>query len=482
MQIIDYFRDERQYHWLEQIRQAQWRAAELLVHLLEEGNFHQLLGRGTLFILADGDRLASFLTLADRDCIDDAALHPWIGFVYTAPEFRGQRCAGRLIDHAVRVAGECGAQHVYICTDHVGLYEKYGFTYLENRVSIYGEDSRVLLRHTTPPAVSIEVLTAENFAMDSLDGFVRRQQVSECWRRADGRWQLIPCVFTEEWDESRLREEAAALMQMHADGGIVLIARTGETVIGFASLGPRLGSRMQYVELCGFHVSQPWRNRGVGRRLFEAACDAAERMNAEKLYISAHSSRESQAAYRALGCTDAMEPDPAHMAAEPCDVQMEYDLCSRLRIRFGRMEDLPSWMALVRSVAWNFPGLETEEALAEHKATVSRFMAKENAICALQDGQIVGVLLFSRRLNQLCCMAVAPQYRRRGAASGMFRKMLSIADPERPLTVTTFREGDPLGMAARAFYQKQGFVPDELIIENGHPCQVFVRRKAHAEG
>ena len=35
---------------------------------------------------------------------------------------------------------------VYIATDHVGLYEKYGYTYLENRIDCRGSDQRVLYR------------------------------------------------------------------------------------------------------------------------------------------------------------------------------------------------------------------------------------------------------------------------------------------------------------------------------------------------
>lgn len=146
MKIIDYFRDDRQAHWLRQIGQCEWRAAQFLSELLGEGRFRQTLGEGTLYLLVDGDALISFLTLARRDCIADETLAPWIGFVHTAPEYRGHRYVGRLLDHAVQTAGAHGAERVYICTDHTGLYEKYGFTYMENRVSIYGEDSRVYFR------------------------------------------------------------------------------------------------------------------------------------------------------------------------------------------------------------------------------------------------------------------------------------------------------------------------------------------------
>ena len=145
MQIIDYFACNDKTHWRAAIAENEWRAAKHLARLLEQGNFHDEVGKGTVYLLTEGDKLVSFLTLAERDCVD-VPYGPWIGFVHTAPEYRGHRHVGKLIDHACAVAREHGVARVYLCTDHVGLYEKYGFTYLENRVSIYGEDSRVYVR------------------------------------------------------------------------------------------------------------------------------------------------------------------------------------------------------------------------------------------------------------------------------------------------------------------------------------------------
>ena len=148
MQIIDYFSCKNQGHWLAAIADNEWRAAKYLARLLEQGSFHDEVGNGTVYLLTEGDKLVSFLTLAERDCVD-VPYGPWIGFVHTAPEYRGHRHVGKLIDHACDAARENGVQQVYLCTDHVGLYEKYGFTYLENRVSIYGEDSRIYAREAS---------------------------------------------------------------------------------------------------------------------------------------------------------------------------------------------------------------------------------------------------------------------------------------------------------------------------------------------
>jgi len=174
--------------------------------------------------------------------------------------------------------------------------------------------------------IRIVLLNRSNFRVGSLDAFIRHQEVTECWRNVDGEWRLCPIAFTEEWDHARLREEAAELL-CTIDAGIPVVgAFDGAQLIGYVQLGKRLGSRKQYIELAGFHVSAPYRRQGIGKRLFSAICGAASALGAEKLYISAHSSKESQAAYRALGCVNAQEIDAAHAAAEPYDVQMEYDL------------------------------------------------------------------------------------------------------------------------------------------------------------
>lgn len=148
MQIIDYFQSRERQVWLNQIGQGDWVAAKFLAQLLRDSRFHQVLGEGTLYLLADGDALVSFVTLTHQDCIDDKTMYPWLGFFYTFPEYRGHRLGGRLLDFAVRQAGKQGYPQVYIATDHIALYEKYGFTYLRNQIDVYGTDSRIYIRKT----------------------------------------------------------------------------------------------------------------------------------------------------------------------------------------------------------------------------------------------------------------------------------------------------------------------------------------------
>jgi hypothetical protein len=65
---------------------------------------------------------------------------------------------------------------------------------------------------------------------------------------------------------------------------------------------------------------------GIGKRLFALGYETAKAMGAQKLYISAHSSEETQAFYKALGCVEATEYNDSFVAKEPYDCQLEYRL------------------------------------------------------------------------------------------------------------------------------------------------------------
>lgn len=145
-----------------------------------------------------------------------------------------------------------------------------------------------------------------------------------------------------------------------------------------------------------------------------------------------------------------------------------------MEVLYGMPSDIDLWMGLVYDVSWNFPGLETQEKLEEHKKTVLRFMGKKQALCVKCGNEIVGVVLFSRRHNMICCLAVSSQYRRRGIASTLLENALKELNSDKDITVSTFRKNDEKGIAPRALYKKFGFLEDELIEEFGNPNQKFV--------
>ena len=148
-----------------------------------------------------------------------------------------------------------------------------------------------------------------------------------------------------------------------------------------------------------------------------------------------------------------------------------------MKIQLAKPEHIDAWMALVEQVRDAFPGLETAETMAEHRATVLQFMQSSSAICAVDAGNIVGTLLFSKENSMLCFLAVDPACRRQYIARQMVAFMLTQMDAGKDITATTYREGDPNGIAARAFYKRLGFSEGNLTEEFDCPVQEFILKR-----
>lgn len=145
MDIIEYFEDyPRQRQWMNRIEACDWNAAKYLADLLRGNRFEETLGEdGKLYIMIDETQIVSFVTLTRQDCIADDDLYPWLGFLFTVPQYRGHRYSQKIIEHACQTAEIRGNETIYLATNHIGLYEKYGFIYKENRLDIQGENSRI---------------------------------------------------------------------------------------------------------------------------------------------------------------------------------------------------------------------------------------------------------------------------------------------------------------------------------------------------
>ena len=83
------------------------------------------------------DRIVAMATFMKTDYYPLPEIYPWISTIFVAEEFRGRRISGRLIDFVNCYAKERGFARTYIPSEHVGLYEKYGYRYLKD-ITNYG--------------------------------------------------------------------------------------------------------------------------------------------------------------------------------------------------------------------------------------------------------------------------------------------------------------------------------------------------------
>lgn len=170
-------------------------------------------------------------------------------------------------------------------------------------------------------------LTAEMISTDLFSDFHRHQVVTKCHRKVDGEWVVMDNPFVEDWGEKEYECLVKCLINTVNTGGVVFGAFEGKKLAGFASAESAFfGSRKQYIEFSSIHVTEELRGNGIGRKLFMHIAEWAKAYGAQKLYISSHSSVESQSFYKAMGCVEAEEYNPVCVENEPFDCQLEFSL------------------------------------------------------------------------------------------------------------------------------------------------------------
>jgi GNAT superfamily N-acetyltransferase len=161
----------------------------------------------------------------------------------------------------------------------------------------------------------------------SIKKFNRYQETNRVWYKDNEQFKIKPDHFVEQWDDDIKILVLQDLQQCVNSGGIVVGAFLEDDLIGFANVeGELFGSKQEYRELTYIHVSNKFRNGGIGKKLFQLCCQKAKEMGTKKLYIGAHPSEETQHFYRNLGCIYAVEINQTIFDKEPLDIQLEFVL------------------------------------------------------------------------------------------------------------------------------------------------------------
>lgn len=293
--------------------------------------------------------------------------------------------------------------------------------------------------------IKIIRLNKDNFKQTSLDNFVLNQKVEECYRKINGKYELTPVSYIEDWNLCERREKANIIIDSINNGAIAFAAVHDNEIIAFALLLHKLfGSKKQYADLAEFYVSEKYRRQKIGEKLFWIMCREGRKIGAKKLYISAHSAKESISAYKKYGCTFALEPDSTHIEKEPYDLQLEYDLTPRIY----KVEDKENYINLL---------LLADEQLE----MVERYLNK-STMYVLFDCGVKGeitVMELDNSVLEIKNLAVLPGFQHCGYGKmlvefvcekykGQFSTVL-VGTGDSPLTIP--------------FYEKCGFVKSHKI-------------------
>ena len=82
------------------------------------------------YLCLSRDKIVGGMGVIENDFHDRKDLSPNICAVYTEKDFRGKGVARHLLDMTVEDMRAKGISPIYLVTDYIGLYEKYGWDFL----------------------------------------------------------------------------------------------------------------------------------------------------------------------------------------------------------------------------------------------------------------------------------------------------------------------------------------------------------------
>ena len=143
------------------------------------------------------------------------------------------------------------------------------------------------------------------------------------------------------------------------------------------------------------------------------------------------------------------------------------------KITLATEGDIPDWMAFVHLVIDGFPNLQEKEYLPQLKQCIKN----GQAFLIRDEGNLIGAMAYCKETGSIDFLGVHPQYRKQSIARSFLEILWGELLKDKPISITTFREGDKADLGHRAVLKELGFTEAELLVELGYPTQRFVYKK-----
>ena len=142
MQIIKinnnnrYFRESVKllYEWWKDIKHISY--DEVYTQLLDDLKEDSL---PNLYALVINDTLIAIYEINEKDDVDEAPYTPYIASIFVKEEFRGNGYMKMIMSDAFSKIKGMGYDKAYLHSSHEGLYEKFGFTHIDDVDTKYGK-------------------------------------------------------------------------------------------------------------------------------------------------------------------------------------------------------------------------------------------------------------------------------------------------------------------------------------------------------
>lgn len=81
------------------------------------------------YLMMKGEEVVGSFGLIQNDFVARTDLFPYLCALYVEPTERGQALGARMLMYGQSEAQKLGYENLYLVTDHVGYYEKYGWEF-----------------------------------------------------------------------------------------------------------------------------------------------------------------------------------------------------------------------------------------------------------------------------------------------------------------------------------------------------------------
>ena len=124
--------------------QEHWKSVWPIIY--EDSISHSIQAKNDLpqwYLLQKENTIIGCAGLITNDFISRGDLYPWVCGLFIDEKERGSAYSGLLLNRAKADAKKFGYDHLYLCTEHIGLYEKFGFKYIGQGYHPWQEESRI---------------------------------------------------------------------------------------------------------------------------------------------------------------------------------------------------------------------------------------------------------------------------------------------------------------------------------------------------
>lgn len=125
------------------MKDCSWRGTQFLLHQIQQGKMH---GWERVLVAVEDEGITGFCAVCEHDWIPDLSYTPFVTTLFVGEPYRGHRLSQQLIEAAAAYLKTLGFEAVYLMSDHVDLYEKYGFSVIDRCKTPWGETEKLYIR------------------------------------------------------------------------------------------------------------------------------------------------------------------------------------------------------------------------------------------------------------------------------------------------------------------------------------------------